>query len=65
MYDVEDICNRVGGDVLVMCGLDAFFVQFLVRNVAIGAKEVCREVDDGALKHSCILIYLENDDGLV
>ena len=38
VYDVEDICNRVGVDVIVLCGLDAFFMQFLVRNVAIGAK---------------------------
>ena len=65
VYDVEYICNRVGVDVLVMCGIDAFFVKFLVRNIAIGAKEICHEVDDGALKNSCIIIYLGQEEKLV
>ena len=65
MYDVEEICNRVGVDVLVLCGIDEFFMQFLVRDVTIDAKEVCHEVGNGALKNSCILIYLGNKDRLV
>ena len=52
-------------DVIVLCGLDAFFMQFLVRDVTIGDKEVCHEVNDGALKNSYILIYLGREDRLV
>ena len=65
VYDVEDIYKRVRVDVLALCGLDAFFMQFLVRDVTIGVKEVCHEVDDGALNNSFILIYLGHEDRLV
>ena len=26
VYDAEEICNRVGVDVLVLCGIDVFFM---------------------------------------
>ena len=65
VYDVEDICNKFRVDVLVLCGLDALFIQFLVRYDTICAKEVYHEVGDGALKNSCILIYLGQEDRLV
>ena len=60
LYDVEDICNRFGLDVLVLCGIDALFMKFLVRNFIIGAKTLCHEVDHFYLKNSCILIYIGN-----
>ena len=58
MHDVEDIWNKVGMDVLLLCGIYAFFVQFLFRYAIKGAKEICHEDDYGSLKNSCILIYL-------
>ena len=47
IYDVEDICNRVGVDVLVLCRFDAFYMQFVVIDVTIGSKELCDEIDYG------------------
>ena len=38
---------------------------FLVRYVTIGKKEIRHEVDNGALKNSCIIIYLGHEDGLI
>ena len=65
LYDVEEIYNRVRVEVLVLCGLDAFFMMFLVRDVTIGAGVVCHEVNNGYLKDSCIFIYLGHEDRLV
>ena len=52
-------------DVLLLFGIDAFLMHFLVIDVTLDAKEECHEFYDGALKKSCILIYLGREDRLV